>query len=97
MLPRPAARQGRRRHGRVHDQSEATAARLPLFIGGVIGLSFLLLLFAFRSLVVALKAGGMNLLSIGAAYGVVALLAEGGWAGSWSGSTRRRRCRRSSR
>ena len=44
-------------------------------------LSFLLLLVAFRSVVVALKAAVMNLLSIGAAYGVVALLAEGGWAG----------------
>src|SRR5690606_3740724 len=35
----------------------------------------------FRAPVVALKAGVMNLLSVGAAYGVVALVAEGGWAG----------------
>ena len=34
------------------DQSQATADRLPLFIGGVVGLSFLLLLFSFRSVVV---------------------------------------------
>src|SRR5690606_37261397 len=67
------------------DQGEATAARLPLFIGGVVGLSFLLLLVAFRAPVVALKAAAMNLLSIGAAYGVVALLAEGGWAGQLIG------------
>jgi putative drug exporter of the RND superfamily len=67
------------------DQSEATADRLPLFIGGVVGLSFLLLLFSFRSVVVALKAGVMNLLSIAAAYGVVAYLAEGGWAGQLVG------------
>jgi RND superfamily putative drug exporter len=39
----------------------------------------------FRSLVVALKAGVMNLLSIAAAYGVVAYLAEGGWAGQLIG------------
>jgi RND superfamily putative drug exporter len=69
----------------VVDQSGATASRLPLFIGGVIGLSFLLLLLAFRAPVVALKAGVLNLLSIGAAYGVVALIAEGGWAGQLIG------------
>ena len=67
------------------DQGTATAARLPLFIGGGIGLSFLLLLLAFRAPVVALKAGVMNLLSIGAAYGVVALVAAGGWAGKLVG------------
>jgi len=67
------------------DQSETTAARLPLFIGGVIGLSFLLLLVSFRSLAVALKAAVMTVLSIGAAYGMVALLAEGGWAGQLIG------------
>jgi putative drug exporter of the RND superfamily len=67
------------------DQSEATAERLPLFIGGVIGLSFLLLLVSFRSLVISIKAAVMTLLSIGAAYGMVALLAEGGWAGQLVG------------
>lgn len=67
------------------DQGEATARRLPLFIGAVIGLSFLLLLAAFRAPIIALKAGVMNLLSIGAAYGVVALVAEGGWAGKLIG------------
>jgi RND superfamily putative drug exporter len=67
------------------DQSRATAHRLPLFVGGVVVLAFLLLLFSFRSVVVALKAGVMNLLSIGAAYGVVAYLAEGGWAGKLVG------------
>jgi RND superfamily putative drug exporter len=58
--------------------------RLPLFIGGVVGLSFLLLL-AFRAPVMALKAALMNLLSVGAAYGVIALAAEGGWAGGLVG------------
>ncbi len=69
----------------IVDQSEYTLARLPLFIGAVVSLSFLLLLAAFRSLPVALKAGVLNLLSIGAAYGVVALVAEGGWAGQLAG------------
>jgi len=67
------------------DQSAATARRLPLFIGGVVGLSLLLLLVAFRAPLVAVKAGIMNLLSIGAAYGVVGLLAQGGWAGKLVG------------
>ena len=67
------------------DQSEATAARLPLFIGVVVGLSLLLLLVAFRSVTVAIKAGVMNLLSVATAYGVVALVAEGGWAGQLVG------------
>jgi RND superfamily putative drug exporter len=67
------------------DQSEYVSGRIPLFIGGVLLLSFLLLLLAFRAPLIALKAGVMNLLSIGAAYGVVALAAEGGWFGSLLG------------
>ncbi len=63
------------------DDSEDTASRLPLFIGGVVVLSFLLLMSVFRSLTVAVKAAVMNLLSIGAAYGVMALAAGGGWVG----------------
>ncbi|HET9610474.1 MAG TPA: MMPL family transporter [Acidimicrobiales bacterium] len=67
------------------DDSEDTASRLPLFIGGVVVLSFLLLMMVFRSLAVALKAAVMNLLSIGAAYGVMALAAGGGWVGELVG------------
>ena len=67
------------------DQSELVSARLPLFIAGVVGLSFLLLLCAFRSPLIALKAGVMNLLSVGAAYGVISLFAQGGWAGELIG------------
>jgi RND superfamily putative drug exporter len=67
------------------DQGQRTASSLPIFIGGVVGLSFLLLLAAFRAPVVALKAGVMNLLSIGAAYGVVALVADGGFVGGLVG------------
>lgn len=69
----------------VVDQGTATAQRLPLFIGGVLLMAFVLLLGAFRAPIIALKAGIMNLLSIGAAYGVVALVAEGGWAGKLVG------------
>ena len=67
------------------DQSESTLDRLPVFVGGVVGLSFLLLLFAFRAPLVALKAGVMNLFSIAAAYGLVALVADGGFAGQLVG------------
>jgi putative drug exporter of the RND superfamily len=65
----------------VVDQGIVTANRLPLFIGGVLIMAFLLLIAAFRAPIIAAKAGLMNLLSIGAAYGVVALVAQGGWAG----------------
>jgi putative drug exporter of the RND superfamily len=67
------------------DQTELVSERLPLFIAGVVGLSFLLLIAAFRAPVVALKAGVMNLLSVGAAYGVVALFAGGGFFGGLIG------------
>ena len=69
----------------VIDQSDYLAGRIPIFIGGVIALSFLVLLVAFRAPLIALKAGVMNLLSVVAAYGVVAYAAEGGWFGSLLG------------
>jgi len=56
------------------------AQRLPVFFGAVLALSFLLLMAVFRSLLVPLKAVVMNLLSIGAAYGVVVAIFQWGWA-----------------
>jgi putative drug exporter of the RND superfamily len=53
--------------------------RLPLFIGVVLALSFLLLLTVFRSVVVPLKAVIMNLLSIAAAYGAMVAVFQWGW------------------
>jgi RND superfamily putative drug exporter len=53
--------------------------RLPLFIGGVVALSFILLMIVFRSILVPLKAALMNLLSIGAAYGVIVAVFQWGW------------------
>jgi RND superfamily putative drug exporter len=64
------------------DLSEFLSRRLPWFIGAVIALSFLLLMVVFRSLVVPLKAAIMNLLSIGAAYGIVVAVFQWGWFGS---------------
>ena len=61
------------------DISDRIAQRLPLFIGAVIGLSFLLLMVVFRSILVPLKAAVMNVLSIGAAYGVIVAVFQWGW------------------
>lgn len=61
------------------DLSNRVADRLPLFIGCVVGLSFLLLMVVFRSILVPLKAAIMNLLSIGAAYGVIVAVFQWGW------------------
>jgi RND superfamily putative drug exporter len=67
------------------DQSEYITGRMPLFIAGVLGLSFLLLLLAFHSPLISLKAGIMNLLSVSAAYGVMTLVAQGGAVGELIG------------
>ncbi|MDP9188992.1 MAG: MMPL family transporter, partial [Actinomycetota bacterium] len=69
----------------LEDQSEYILDRMPVFIAGVVGLSFLLLLFAFRSPVISLKAGVMNLLSVCAAYGVMTVFASGGFLGELIG------------
>jgi putative drug exporter of the RND superfamily len=61
------------------DFADANAARLPILIGVVLTLSFILLVVVFRSLLVPLKAAVMNLLSIGAAYGVVVAIFQWGW------------------
>jgi len=62
----------------LEDQSQYMKDRMPLFIAAVVGLSFLLLLVAFHSPFISLKAGIMNLLSVSAAYGVMTLAAKGG-------------------
>ncbi|MHB8377660.1 MAG: MMPL family transporter [Dehalococcoidia bacterium] len=63
------------------DIGDRIASRLPLFFGAVIGLSFLLLMAVFRSVLVPLKAALMNLLAIGAAYGVLVAVFQWGWFG----------------
>jgi RND superfamily putative drug exporter len=63
------------------DQADYISSRLPLFIGAVVILSFLLLTAVFRSPLVALKAGVMNLLSIAAAYGVMSYAVHDTWLG----------------
>jgi putative drug exporter of the RND superfamily len=72
----------------LEDQSEYMKDRMPLFIAAVLGLSFLLLLVAFHSPVISLKAVIMNLLSVTAAYGVMTLFAQGGTLGELIGLDR---------
>ena len=61
------------------DFADYMGDRMPLLIGVVLLLSFLLLMAVFRSLLVPLKAVVMNLLSIGAAYGIIVAIFQWGW------------------
>ena len=63
------------------DAANFLGHRLFIVIGAVLVLSFLLLMMVFRSLVLPLKAVIMNLLSVGAAYGVMVAVFQWGWAG----------------
>ena len=67
------------------DLATQIADKLPLMIGIVVALSFVVLLLAFRSLLVPVKAAAMNLLSVAAAYGVVTAVFQLGWASSLIG------------
>ena len=60
------------------DFSQTIRDKLPLFIGVVVGLSLLLLAVVFRSLLIPVKAGIFNLLSIAGAFGVVTLIFQDG-------------------
>ena len=66
----------------VIDFSQYNAQRLPWLIATVLVLSFLLLTVVFRSLLVPLKAVVMNLLTVGAAYGVLVAVFQWGWGAS---------------
>jgi RND superfamily putative drug exporter len=70
------------------DFSNVLSEKLPLFIGVVVLLSFLLLMAVFRSLVVPVMASVMNLLSAGAAFGVVTAVFQWGWGASLLGIDR---------
>lgn len=67
------------------DTTAGVSARLPIFVGGVVFLSFLLLMTVFRSILVPLKAALMNLFSISAALGVMTLAVSGGPLGDLIG------------
>ncbi|MDP1806136.1 MAG: MMPL family transporter, partial [Acidimicrobiales bacterium] len=61
------------------DFSRFLSGRMPYFFAAVLVLSFLLLMAVFRSVLVPLKAVVMNLLSIGAAYGITVAIVQWGW------------------
>ena len=67
------------------DLTAQLSETLPLFIGAVIAVSFLLLMLVFRSIVVPLKAAAMNLLSILGAYGVLVVVFQWGYGSSLIG------------
>ena len=70
------------------DFASVLSSKLPLFVGIVILLSFLLLAVVFRSLLIPLTAAVMNLLSAGAAFGVLVAVFQWGWLGSVLGVDR---------
>lgn len=69
------------------DFAHKTSERLPWLLGGVLAISFLLLLVGFRSVVVAAQAIILNLLSVGAAYGIMVAVFEWGWGAGAIGAT----------
>jgi len=64
------------------DAGDKIAAGMPLFFVAVIGISFVLFMAVFRSVLVPVKAAIMNLLSVGAAYGVLVAVFQWGWFAS---------------
>jgi RND superfamily putative drug exporter len=88
----PAALKGTKAHSYVGGQTAGyidlgaqISEKLPLMIAIVVALSFIVLLIAFRSLLVPIKAAAMNLLSVAAAYGVVTAVFQLGWGSSLIG------------
>jgi RND superfamily putative drug exporter len=67
------------------DFAAIITSKLPLFIGVIVGLGFLLLLIAFRSLLVPATAAAMNLLAAAASFGVVVALFQWGWGSDFLG------------
>ncbi|MGV9455258.1 MMPL family transporter [Streptomyces sp. NPDC003635] len=63
------------------DFRNVVSSRLPLIIGVVVALAFLIILAVFRGLLVAVKAAVLNVLSIAASYGVVVAVFQWGWGG----------------
>ncbi len=67
------------------DLANQISDKLPLMIAVVVALSFLVLLMAFRSILVPIKAAAMNLISVAASYGVVTAVFQLGWGSSLIG------------
>jgi putative drug exporter of the RND superfamily len=69
------------------DYAAQLSSKLPLFVAMVVVLSFVLLMIVFRSLVIPATAAVMNLLSAGAAFGVIVAVFQWGWLSSLVGVT----------
>ncbi|WP_328868755.1 MMPL family transporter [Streptomyces sp. NBC_00287] len=69
----------------LSDVGQRTSQRLPVIVAAVLSMSFLLLMLVFRSILVPLKAVLLNLLSIGAAYGIMVAVFQWGWGGALIG------------
>src|SRR5690606_28937834 len=67
------------------DFTDYLESRMPYFFTAVLALSCVLLMVVFRSLLVPVKAVVMNMLSIGAAYGIVVALFQWGWLSDITG------------
>ena len=69
----------------TRDFSDLLGERMPLVFAFVLGLAFILMMVTFRSIVIPIKAIILNLLSVGAAYGVLTLVFQHGWGESLLG------------
>ncbi|MBC9711537.1 MMPL family transporter [Streptomyces sp. TRM66268-LWL] len=67
------------------DFAEVIVDKLPLFVGVVIGLGCVLLLLAFRSIGIPLKAAAMNVAAVASAFGVVVAIFQWGWGSELMG------------
>jgi RND superfamily putative drug exporter len=67
------------------DQASQLSSKLPLFVAAVVLVSFLLLMIVFRSLLIPATAAVMNLLSAGAAFGIITAVFQNGFLGSLVG------------
>ena len=65
-----------------NDFASVIGSKLPLFLGVIILLSFLILMVAFRSLLIPLTAAFMNVIAVAAAFGIVVAIFQWGWLSS---------------
>lgn len=67
------------------DFAAVVIGKLPLFVGSVVGLGCVLLLVAFRSIGIPIKAAAMNVAAVGSSFGVVTTIFQWGWGSEWLG------------
>jgi RND superfamily putative drug exporter len=67
------------------DFADVVVGKLPLFVGSVVGLGCLLLLVAFRSVGIPVKAAVMNVAAVASSFGVVTAIFQWGWGSEWLG------------